>query len=142
MELTVLGLVQKSHFIEVMTLVVTLRIIWAQTLALELSDSRSLPLLLFFFREKSLKRRVLASQVDMLTGSQTRDPRSLIREEEQLRSAIVRYNQLESSRNYHWGLLSLLAVALALHYSPLVLVSFVSADLVVARIHQHIAASL
>jgi hypothetical protein len=78
----------------------------------------------------------------MLTGSQTRDLRSLIREEEQLRSAIFRYNQLESSRNYHWVLLSLLAVALALHYSPLVLVSFVSADLVVARIHQHIAASM
>jgi hypothetical protein len=142
MELTVLGLVQKSHFIEVMTLVVTLRIIWAQTLALELSDSRSLPFLLFFFRQRSFKRKVLASQVDMLTGSQTRDLRSLIREEEQLRSAIFRYNQLESSRNYHWVLLSLLAVALALHYSPLVLVSFVSADLVVARIHQHIAASM
>lgn len=142
MEMSLLHLVQASLLVEALTLVITVRIIWAQLLPQELDDTRSLPLLVFFFRRRALKRRVLTSQMDMLLGSQAADLKTVLREEKEIRGVVYQYNQLESAGSIRWYFLALIVGFFILQYNPLVLVSCVVSDLVVARIHHHITSSL
>jgi hypothetical protein len=142
MEIEFLWILRQSLFLEVLTLVISLRIAWSQTLPDELSDFRGTPLLTFFPRRTNLRKNIIASQIEMLKGSRSQDFQQVLREQEALRSLVLAFNSISGFTTWTWiGILAACAGAV-LYLNPLVLCSMVVADLLIARIHQNIISSL
>jgi hypothetical protein len=142
MEFSFLSFMKESLLLEAIMLASTIRIIWSQTLAEELSDIRASPLLLFLFRSNRYKKSVILSQIDMIRGSANSDHRSILRERTHARDLILRFNILQSENMWFlWTFVFLLSIAIA-YLNPFALVSCIIADLLTARIHYHILSSL
>ena len=142
MEIELLWILRQSLFLEVLTLLISLRIAWSQTLPDEMSDFRGTPLLAFFPRRTNLRKNIIASQIDMLKGSRSQDFQQVLREQEALRSLIQSFNSIGGFSAWTWvGILAACA-GVVLYVNPLLLCSIVFADLLIARIHQNIISSL
>jgi hypothetical protein len=142
MEFFVATLLKDALFPEVVTLIVSLRLIWSQLLSEELSDHRGVPLILYIPRRGAWLKSVIRSQIEMLRGSKTHELHRIVSEEKRLRELVLRYNVVGSERQYTWILFYLLGIMVACYYNPLVLASLLISDLLVARIHHHIISSL
>ena len=141
MEFSFLSFMKESLFLEAITLVITLRILWSQTLLEELSDIRASPLLIYLFKSNRFKKNIILSQIDMIRGAVNTDYRSIVREKLHARDLILRFNMLQNENNWIlWSLIFLLCVVIS-YLNPYALVSCVIADFLTARIHHHIISS-
>ena len=142
MQLEVFPYIRDSLFIETLLLIISIRIIWAQLIPQELAVYKSSPFIWYFPRRRSLQSRMLLSGIQTIQGSQSLDLEAVLREEVEQKKLVLRYNKLNSEREWHIWFLFAAALALILHYNPLSLISVIVADLLIARIHHHLRSAL
>ena len=142
MQLEIFPFVKESLFIESLLLVISIRIVWAQLLPDELSDFRSSPLVSYFPRRRAIQEQMIISAIETLTGSQSLDLNSVVLEQSEIRSLVLRFNRLKSSKQWPTLLLAIASLVGLFHYNRLVLLSLLFADLFIARVHYHLSSAL
>lgn len=141
MEFSVLALLRESVFLEVVTVVVTIRILWSQLLGEDLSDTRGYPLLIFMVRKNHIRKNLVLSQLDMIRDGMNAELRSITKAQGYLRELVFRYNSLQRETDWIWWCIIFLAGIGISYYNPFILASAFLADLLIARIHHHILSS-
>lgn len=142
MEFSLLPILKASLFFEVLSLIGTIRFIWAQVLKPEMSDCKSLSLIMYFIRKRRLENEMIVSNIAAYSASKSTDIETVMKNEAEKRRLIIRYNILNSTSRWLSVAVSVALIGTVLFFNPLAMVSIVLADLLVTRIHQHIISSL
>jgi hypothetical protein len=142
MEFSLLPILKASLFFEVLSLIGTIRFIWAQVLKPEMSDCKSLSLIMYCIRKRRLENEMIVSNIAGYSASKSTDIETVMKNEAEKRRLILRYNILNSTSRWLSVAVSVALIGTVLFFNPLAMVSIVLADLLVTRIHQHIISSL
>ena len=128
--------------IEALMIVVSMRILWAQWLAVDLIHARSYPFMYYFFVKNRLQLEAVMDRMEKLKESSPKELREVVDRDVKLKQTIVEYNVIRSSSVVPQIILLMLGLCGILYIRPLVILSLILCDLLVARIHHLIAISL
>ena len=142
MEVHILPILRHSCFIEILSLMATVRFIWAQFLPTKYSTSKLTLLLVYFVTHRKLSSKALLHRIEECRNVPSIDIPTVMNNQKQMSDLIFQYNVLNSHSRWLSWVLCAVVVGAALFYNPLLLVSVLVSDLITTRIHQHLIHSL
>ena len=141
MEFQILLFIQRSYLVEVLSVVTSVRFLWAQWLPVDLEIHRGSSLLFFFIFKYQLMQKALLRSIHFLSNATTMHLQNALRYDRERHELIFRYNILKSQKPLP-VLFSIILCALIVIFKPVLIGSLLIADFTTMRIHQHILRSL